>query len=167
MEASKQQHKDGISIFDGRANGGIIGHDMRPMDDPHPSDCFATIYGITNHEINNKHIWCYCAVSPPKNVDCLCIYPEYARVPEQPTSIHSGTQLWDYGNKISDFSTLLGGTNANLLPSQYDSILQDYVNGELYFDALEDIDSDLDKHPGHYVNIGDFKFSDNDPLSIY
>lgn len=53
----------------------------------------------------------------------------------------------------------------DLLPSQYDLALQDDVNGELYFDALKDIDSDLDKY-GRYVNVGDFTFSDNDPLSV-
>ena len=61
----------------------------------------------------------------------------------------------------------LDDTNENLFPSQYDSVLQDDVNGELYFDALEDIDSDLDKHPGHFINVGDFTFSDNDPLLVY
>ena len=110
MEALKQWRNDGLSLFDGGANGGIAGRDVRPTDDPHPSDHFATIYGITNHEINNKRIGCYCAVSLSKDGDCLWIYPEYARILEQPTFIHSGTQLWDYRNKISDFSTLVAGS---------------------------------------------------------
>ena len=80
---------------------------MRSMDDSHPSDCFATIYGITDNKISNKLIERYCAVFPFKDGKCLCIYPEYARVLEQPTSINSGTQLQDYGNKNSDISTLL------------------------------------------------------------
>ena len=61
---------------------------------------------------------------------------------------------------------MLDDTNINLLLSQYDSVLQDDVNGELYFDALDNIDSDLDKHPGRYINVGEFTCSDNDPLSI-
>ena len=65
------------------------------------------------------------------------------------------------------YSFLLDDTNTNLLASQYDSVLQDDVNGELYFDALNNIDSDLDKYPGCYVNVGDFTCSDNNPLSIY
>ena len=75
----------------------------------HPSNCFDAIYGIIDHEISNKRIGQYCAVSPSKNGDCLCIYLEYVQVLEQSTSIHSTTQLWDYGNKISDFFVLLGG----------------------------------------------------------
>ena len=47
---------------------------------------------------------------------------------------------------------------------QYDSALQDDANGGLYFDAPEDIDSDLDKY-GCYVNFETF-ISDIDPLSI-
>ena len=61
----------------------------------------------------------------------------------------------------------LDATNDNLLLSQYDLVLQDDVNGELYFDALQDIESDLDKHPGRFVKIGDFTFLDNDHLSVY
>ena len=61
----------------------------------------------------------------------------------------------------------LTSSSAVLLPSQYDSVLQDDVNGELYFDALEDIDPDLSKHLGHYVNIGDFTFSNDNPLSVF
>lgn len=53
-----------------------------------------------------------------------------------------------------------------MLPSQYDLALQDVANGELYFDALKDIDSDLDKY-GSYVNVRDFTtFSDSVPLSV-
>ena len=78
MEALKRQCKDGLSLFDGGSNGSISSHDMRHMDGHHPSDCFATIYGINNQQIINKNIGFYCAVSPSKNVDCLCIYPKYA-----------------------------------------------------------------------------------------
>ena len=53
-----------------------------------------------------------------------------------------------------------------LLSLQYDSALQDDVNGDLYFDAPEDIDSDLDKY-GCYINFENVTFSDNDPLSVY
>ena len=116
MEDLKQWRNDGLSLFYGGANGGIAGRDMRPMDDPHSSDCFATIYGNTYHEINNKYIGRYCAVSPSKEGDVVCIYPEYARVLEQPASIHSGTQLQDYGNWILDFSTLLGGGQSIIAP---------------------------------------------------
>ena len=61
----------------------------------------------------------------------------------------------------------LDDTNRNFLPSQYDSVLQDDINWELYSDALDNIDSDLDKHPGIYTKVGEFTFSDNYPLFIY
>lgn len=61
----------------------------------------------------------------------------------------------------------INAASSDLLPSQYDTVLQDDVNGELYCDDLEDIDSDLDKHSDCYVNVGDFPFSDDDPLSIF
>ena len=58
----------------------------------------------------------YGAVSPSNKGDCLCVYPEYVRVLEQSTSIHSATQLRDYGNKISDFSVFLGGNQSITTP---------------------------------------------------
>ena len=69
---------------------------MQPMDEPYPSDWFATIFGITNHEVSNKHIKHYYAISSSKVGYCLCIYPEHAQVFEQPTSIHSMMQLQDF-----------------------------------------------------------------------
>lgn len=57
--------------------------------------------------------------------------------------------------------------SAVLLTSKYDSVLQDNVNGELYFDALEDIDPNLKEHPGSYNNIGDFTFSNENLLSVF
>ena len=71
-----------------------------------------------------------------------------------------------FNHFYAHFSFLLDDTNSNLLPSQYDSVLHD-VNGELYFEALNNIDSDLDKHPGLSTNVGEFTFSDNYPISIY
>lgn len=115
--ALKQHQKKDIYLMNGGANGGITGHGMQPMNESYPSDQFDTIFSITDHEINNKHIGHYCTVSPSKDGDSLCIYLKYAQVLEQPTSIHYKIQLLDYGNKVSYISTLLGGEQSIITPT--------------------------------------------------
>ena len=46
-------------------------------------------------------------------------------------------------------------------------MFQDDINGELYFDTLEDTYSNLDLHPSCYVNIRNFTFSSNEPLLVF
>ena len=59
MKATKHNFKQGLSLFDGGVNGSNAGHDMQPMDELYTSDQFATIFGITDHEISNKALL-YC-----------------------------------------------------------------------------------------------------------
>ena len=87
------------------------------MDEPHPSDWIVSITSIGNHLISQKRIGCYCAVSHSTADDCIFIYAEYARVPEQPTSIHSVIQLEHYKNKGDGRHWLLGGFQSITTPT--------------------------------------------------
>ena len=129
--ATKRQRKKNLSLVDGGTNCGIAGHYMRPMDDPYPSDPFTIIFGVTHHVINNKRIVSYCAVSPSNYGYCLFIYPEYAQVFKQPTSIHSKIQIWYYSNNVSNFPALLGGSQSVITPTGH--IFPLVIEGGLFY----------------------------------
>ena len=74
---------------------------MRCMDELHPLDQFVSITGVGDHLLPQKRIGRYCAVSTSTSGRYLCVYAEYARVTEQPTSIHSCVQIEHSKNKIS------------------------------------------------------------------
>ena len=104
-QASK---KKGDSLFDCVANGGFVANKIRPMDDPHQSDCFVSITGIGDNLVPQKIIGHCCAISRPTTGDCLFIYAKYACVPEHPTSMHLVIQLKHYKFTVSDRHWLSG-----------------------------------------------------------
>ena len=45
----------------------------------------------------------------------------------------------------------------------YDTVLEDNIDGDFFFDALEDVDPSLDA----YVDVGDYAFSIKDPYTPF
>ena len=126
--------KKGDSLFNRGANGGVTANNMRPMDEPHISDCFISITCVGNHLIPQKRIGCYCAVSRSTAGDCLCIYAKYVCAPEKSTTILLVIQLEHYKNKVIDRHWLLEGsqlittTTGNIFPLVFKKVCAVYPN---------------------------------------
>ena len=90
-----------LSMIDGGANGYVCGKDMRPLEEPHPSDRKVHITGVGQHQILDKRIGSFAAVSRCQKGERLVIVREGADVPEQPTTIHSACRLRHYKNIYS------------------------------------------------------------------
>ena len=114
--ASKKCCKDGLSLFDDGTNNDIDGHDIQLKDEECPSNCFATINGITDHKITNKQIECYCDVSPPKNRNCFCMYGTEGNIPlnskVDDTSNVFVTSVGNKGNTI----VMIAVDDTNIVP---------------------------------------------------
>ena len=88
-----QGKKKSEGLVDSGANGGLMGWEMRVMDDTDkitPDTCYVKVTGINDHQLPNKPIVKCCSVSVDTNEEAvLCIYNEYAKCDEMVGSIHS------------------------------------------------------------------------------
>ena len=111
----------GHPLIDNGTNGYVCGKDARRMDEPHHSDRKVNTTGVGKHQITEKRIGRFCAVSKCNKKSYggrrLFIYHEAADVPEQETTIHLVIQLRDYKNTVDDVATCFGGSRSITTPT--------------------------------------------------